>query len=185
MLIDGDSLFKTALLAYNGRLDYEFLLQKLREESAPVDIHPVVFHGEPPKGGGSRFQSLLLKLGYTVVVVPPRVVTKRRADTRCVPVHLVSYLFPLLGRYTHFDFVSGDVDYSPVTSYLVSQGFRVRLWLFSDRIPRYHSDETVSHSIFMMNERYLLSPTPMGSGQDLARVQEEVPDGDCEQEAED
>jgi len=132
-------------------------MERLQEENGPMEMEPVVFHGEPRRTSGQGFQELLKSLGYHIVVVRPRSLPGSGQDVRCVPLHVASYLFPRIGRFTHFDFVAGDVDYSPITSYLISNGLYVKLWLFGDRIPTFGQDEEVSHGIIPLNEKYILA----------------------------
>lgn len=155
-LIDSNSLYTTSQTYYRGRVDYRFLMERLRDENGMMEMEVVVFHGEPKKTSSHGFLEILRSMGYSVVVIPPRYLTNSSVDVRSVPLHVVSYLFPRMGRFTHFDFVAGDVDYSPVTSYLMQAGFHVRLWLFGDRIPSFGQDEEVSHLIVPLNERYIL-----------------------------
>lgn len=156
-LVDADSLYTAAQARYRGKVDFAYLFKQFEEESSEgMEFDAVVFHAEPAKTSSAGFQNLLKSLGYQVNVIPQRISRTRNVNLRCVPLHLAGYLLPRLGRYTHFDFISGDVDYSPVTSYLMASGLRVRLWLFADSLPVFRQDEEVCHSIVTLNERYIL-----------------------------
>lgn len=155
-LIDADSLYTAAQARYRGKVDFAYLRQQIDEESLGVECEAVVFHAEPAKTSSAGFVNLLKSLGYQVNVIPQRVSPSRDVNLRCVPLHLAGYLMRNLQVYTHFDFVSGDVDYSPVTSNLMMRGSRVRLWLFADSLPKFRQDEEVCHSIVTLNEKYIL-----------------------------
>lgn len=156
-LVDASSLYTTSQMCYRGKIDYRRLWERMKQESSSIDMEAVVFHGEPKKTSSAGFVDLLRSVGFQTVVIPPRVLhATSSVDTRCIPLHAAAYLFPRLGKFTHYDFVSGDTDYSPITSYLIREGFYVRLWLFADRIPQYGQDEEVAHSIIPLSEGCIL-----------------------------
>ena len=160
-LVDSSSLYTTSQMCYRGKIDYRCLMDRMKQETGSIDMEAVVFHGEPKKTSSAGFIELLRSVGFSTVVIPSRVLSSPTiVDTRCIPLHLSAYLFPRLGKFTHYDFISGDVDYSPITSYLIQEGFYVRLWLFADRIPHYEQGEEVAHSIVPMNEGYICSLRP-------------------------
>lgn len=156
-LVDASSLYTTSQMCYRGKIDYLHLMERMKQETGSIDMEAVVFHGEPKKTSSAGFIDLLRSVGFQTVVIPPRVLQAASfVDTRCIPLHVSAYLFPRLGKFTHYDFIAGDVDYSPITSYLIQEGFYVRLWLFADRIPRYGQGEEVAHSIIPLNEGCIL-----------------------------
>lgn len=157
-LIDAGSLYQTAQAYYRGKVDYAILMDRLYSLSEE-DFEAVLFHEEPTRGGSEVFQNLVRNLGYRLVVIPPMRVAGDVQVSRSIAVHLAAYIFPRVGAFSHFDFVSGEVDYSPLSKYLISVGKSVRFWLFADRIPAYPQGEVVFHTMVPLNETYIMAQT--------------------------